>query len=147
MEQENALEFYERVTEGTDLYKTITLEHNSGAALDGFEMYAIDKQTLAGVIQRLPEQMFEAVEGAEDADEAEAELEDDGGDLSAVTKETVDAFEDLCSESLQHPEYTSIQVEKIVKELNFETLFELGTEIINMSVEDTGSIRGFHEQG
>lgn len=147
MEQENAIEFYERVTGGTDNYKTVALEHSTGAELGGFEMYAIDKKALARTIQRLPDDMFEAVEGAEDAEDAEAQLEDEGGDLSAVNEDTVEAFEDLCAESLDHPEYTSVQINNIVSELNFETLFQLGTEIINMSVEDTGSIRGFHEQG
>ena len=147
MEQENAMEFYERVTSGTDNYKTITIEHETGAEMPGFEIYAIGKKSLARTIQRLPDDMFEAVEGAEDPEDAEAQLEDNGGDLSAVNESTVEAFEDLCSESLDHPEYTSVQIENIVAELNFETLFELGTEIINMSVEDTGSIRGFHEQG
>jgi len=30
--------------------------------------------------------------------------------------------------------------------LNFETLFGLGTEIINMSSDRTGDIRGFQKQ-
>lgn len=145
MQQTEALDFYERVTEGTEQYKEITLEHKSGAALSGVRMYAIDKQKLAGVIERLPSSMFEAVEGAEDADEAEEELEDAGGNLDAVTEETVLAFEDLVAESLDHDEYTSTQIRHIAEELDFETLFRLGTEIINMSVEDTGSIRDFHE--
>jgi hypothetical protein len=38
-------------------------------------------------------------------------------------------------------------MDKIVAELNFEVLFELGTEIIDMSSEQTGSIRGFQKQG
>ncbi len=146
MEQESALDFYKRLTEGTEQYKTIELEHETGATLSDVKMYAIDKQTLAGVIERLPDEMFEAVEGAEDAESAEEELEEEGGDLAAVTEETVDAFEDLVSESLKHDDLTPAQMRKIAEELNFETLFELGTEIINMSVEDTGDIRGFREQ-
>jgi len=146
MEQESALDFYKRLTQGTEQYKTIELEHETGATLKDVRMYAIDKQTLAGVIERLPDQMFEAVEGAEDADAAEDDLEEQGGDLAAVTEETVDAFEDLVAESLDHEELTPAQISHIAEELNFETLFELGTEIINMSVEDTGDIRGFREQ-
>lgn len=146
MEQESALDFYKRLTQGTEQYKTIELEHETGATLKDVKMYAIDKQTLAGVIERLPDQMFEAVEGAEDAEDAEDDLEDRGGDLAAVTEDTVDAFEDLVAESLDHEELTPAQMNHIAEELNFETLFELGTEIINMSVEDTGDIRGFREQ-
>lgn len=146
MEQDNALDFYERLTQGTERYNTIELEHESGAVLQDVRMHAIDKRTLAGVIERLPDEMFEAVEGAENPEEAEEELEEEGGDLSAVTEETVDAFEDLTKESLEHDELTQAQMGHIAEELDFETLFELGTEIINMSVEDTGDIRGFREQ-
>lgn len=146
MKQDNALDFYERLTQGTERYKTIELEHQSGATLEDVRMYAIDKQTLAGVIERLPNEMFEAVEGAEGPEDAEEELEEQGGELEAMTEDTVNAFEDLVAESLDHEKLTPTQITKISRELNFETLFELGTEIINMSVEDTGDIRGFREQ-
>lgn len=146
MEETEALDFYERVTQGTENYKDITLEHDSGASLPGFEMHAISKQKLAGVIERLPSEMFEAVDEAEgNPEEAEENLEEAGGNLDAVTEGTVEAFEDLIVESLRHEELTNTQIRHIAEELDFETLFELGTEIINMSVEDTGSIRGFHE--
>ena len=146
MEETQALDFYERITQGTAQYKTISLEHKSGATLNDVELHPIDKQTLAGVIERLPSSMFEAVEGAEDADEAEDEYEEAGGNLDAVTEGTVDAFNDLIFESIDHNKLTNPQLRHIVDELDFETLFELGTEVINMSVEDTGSIRGFQEQ-
>lgn len=146
MEEEQALDFYERVTQGKNRSKTITLEHQSGANLEGVKMHVIDKTDLAGVIEKLPEDMFDAVEGAENADDAEEQLEDNGGSVSAVNEDTVEAFEKLCKKSLTHPELTKPQLDHIVEELNFETLFELGTEIINLSVEETGAIRGFHEQ-
>lgn len=147
MQEEEALDFYQRITEGKDRAKTISLEHSSGATLEGVRMYAVDKQTLAGIVERLPDELFESVEGAENPEEAEEELEQAGGSLSAVNEDTVGAFEDLVADSLDHPELTKPQMEHIVQELNFETLFELGTEIINMSVEETGSIRGFRAQG
>lgn len=146
MQEENALEFYERITAGKDRYETITLEHDSGATLTGVQMHPVDKRTLAGVIERLPEELFEAVEDAPDPDTAEEEFEEGGGNLGAVTEGTVEAFEDLCKESLKHDELTATQLNHIVSELNFETLFELGTEIINMSVESTGAVRDFQKQ-
>ena len=146
MEENQALDFYDRITSGKERYETITLEHQSGAELENVRMYAISKQKLAGVIERLPSEMFEAVEGAEDGEEAEEDLEQAGGNLDAVTEDTVNAFEDLIAESIDHQELTRTQLRNIAEELDFETLFVLGTEIINMSVEDTGSIRGFHEQ-
>jgi len=146
MEENQALDFYDRITSGKERYETITLEHQSGAELENVRMYAISKQKLAGVIERLPSEMFEAVEGAEDGEEAEEDLEQAGGNLDAVTEDTVNAFEDLIAESIDHQELTRTQLRNIAEELDFETLFELGTEIINMSVEDTGDIRGFREQ-
>jgi hypothetical protein len=146
MQEEEALDFYQRVTEGTDRTQIIQLEHSSGSTLSNVEMSPVDKKTLASIVERLPDEMFESVEGAENAEEAEEELEEAGGSLSAVNEDTVGAFEDLCQKSLNHPELTKPQMDKIVSELNFETLFEIGTEIINMSVEETGSIRGFRAQ-
>lgn len=147
MDEEEALDFYKRITEGKTRYETISLEHTTGAMLEDVKMHPVDKTTLAGIIDKLPDEMFEAVEDAEDADEAEEELEDAGGSLNAVTAETVEAFETLCKESLTHEGLTKPQMHHIVDELNFETLFELGTEIINMSSEQTGAVRGFRKQG
>jgi hypothetical protein len=146
MQQEEALDFYKRITEGKKRYQEIALEHASGAALEGVELHPVDKKTLAGTIQNLPDEMFDAVEDAESAEEAEKSLEEDGGSLSAVSADTVEAFEDLCKNSLRHPELTSSQMGHIVKELNFEVLFEVGTEIINISSTDTGGIRAFQKQ-
>jgi hypothetical protein len=146
MQEEEALDFYQRITEGTNRTKTISLEHSSGAVLENVKMQPVDKTRLAGIIEKLPEEMFESVEGAEDVEEAEEQLEEAGGSMSAVTEETVEAFEQLVSDSLRHPSLTAPQMTQIVEELNFEMLFELGTEIINMSVEETGSIRSFREQ-
>ena len=147
MQEEEALDFYQRITEGKKRHQTISLTHSSGSTLEGVRMHPVDKKTLAGVIEKLPEEMFDAVEDAEDADDAEEQLEEQGGSLGAVNADTVDAFEELCAEALDHPELTKPQMEHIVQELNFEVLFELGTEIINMSSEETGAIRGFQKQG
>jgi len=145
MQQEQAMEFYERLTQGTEYYKEISLEHESGGTLEGVHLHAVEKQRLARTIERLPDDMFDAVEGAEDAQDAEEQLEEEGGDLSAVTEGTVGAFEELVADSMEHEEFTNTQVNRVVNELNFEVLFRLGTEIINMSVEETGSIQAFHE--
>jgi hypothetical protein len=147
MQEEEALDFYQRITEGKKRHQTISLTHSSGSTLEEVKMRPVDKRTLAGVIEKLPDSMFEAVEDAENAEDAEEALEERGGSLNAVNSETVDAFEELCKSSLSHSELTKPQMEHIVGELNFEVLFELGTEIINMSSEETGAIRGFQKQG
>lgn len=147
MQEEEALDFYQRVTQGTKRYQEISLTESSGATLTGVEMHPVDKTVLARIIEKLPDEMFEAVDDAEDADEAEEQLEEQGGSLNAVNESTVGAFETICEKSLTHPELTEPQMDHIVSELNFEVLFEVGTEIINMSSEQTGSIRSFQKQG
>jgi len=147
MEEEEALEFYERITQGTKRFQTISLEHETGSVLNDVKMHPVNKRTLAGVIQQLPENMFAAVEDTETAEEAEEALQESGEGLNAVTEETVNAFENICEESLTHPKLTNTQMKHIIAQLNFETLFELGTEIINMSSDRTGDIRGFQKQG
>lgn len=146
MAELDPMEFYEQVTSGVDEYKEISLEIEDGGRLGGFELHIVDKKRLARTIERLPDSMFDAVEGAENADEAEDEFEERGGNLDAVTEDTVDAFEALISDSLRHPSFDGAQINVIVDKLSFEKLFELGTEVINMSVENTGEIRDFHER-
>ncbi|AGM11349.1 hypothetical protein M199_gp019 [Halogranum tailed virus 1] len=147
MNQDTAIDFYERVTQGTKQKKTISLEHESGATLEGVEMHPVDKRMLASVIQRLPDEMFDAVDEAEDADAAEDAI-DESEELSmaAVTEDTVEAFEDLCKASLSHPDLAPPQMNDIVDNLNFEMLFRVGTEVIDMSVESDGAVKDFHEQ-
>lgn len=146
MQESTANDFYERLVEGTDYTKTISLEHGSGAKLEKVEVHPVDKKVLADVIQSLPEDMFDAVEEADDPDEAEEMLEDQGMSVSALGSDTVDAFERLVSESLDHEELTQPQIEAIVAELDFSILFELGGDIIDMSFADGGAIKDFHEQ-
>jgi hypothetical protein len=148
MQESTANEFYERIVEGTDYVKKIELEHGSGHKLEGVEMHPVDKQTLASVVQALPSEMFDAVKDADDPDEAQEMLEDGGADtsLDSMNAETVQAFEQLVSDSLRHPELTNSQMQSIVEALDFEVLFELGGEIMDMSFSDSGAIKDFREQ-
>lgn len=146
MQDNEALAFYDRIVEGKDDTDTITLEHHSGQTLENVRMTTVDKQVLGSVIERLPQEMFEAVEETEDYDDAEEQLEDQGMGTEAVTEQTIAAFEDLCAESLQHDDLTPSHMESIVEELDFELLFSLGAEIIERSFEQSGAIKDFHEQ-
>lgn len=150
MQEQEAMEFYERLTQGTERYNEITLEESSGAALSGFRINTVDKRKLASIIERLPEEIFDGEEVDEELDEDDLEElneEDVSSDnMAAMTENTVDAFEDLVQTSLSHPKLTSAQIDTVVEELDFEVLFELGSQIINMSVESTGKIQAFHEQ-
>lgn len=144
MQQETAMEFYERVVEGTKQTKTISLVHGSGSTLEGVKMHPVDKRQLADAISRLPEDIFEA---AEEADGADTEEELEGISLNSVDGDTIAAFEDLCTESLDHPDLAPIQMEEIIGELAFEPLFELGSQIIDMSVDESDAVKDFQEQG
>lgn len=147
MQDKQANDFYERIVEGTEYTRKIELSHESGETLEGVEMHPVDKQTLADVIQALPEDMFSAVEAADSPEEAEEMLEGSGAgmSLSSMSSDTVDAFEELVAESLSHPAYTNTQMEQVVQALGFAKLFELGGEIIDMSFAEGGAIEDFRE--
>jgi hypothetical protein len=144
MQETEAIDFYKRIVNGTESTREIDLEHADGYVLADVQMRPVEKTELASVIERLPESIFEAAEEAQgDIEQAEEQVD---GDMSAVNEDTVEAFEDLLADSLDHPDLTRSQMVDIVAELSFEMLFELGSEVINMSVEETGEIRDFHEQ-
>lgn len=149
MQDNQANEFYERIVKGKDYKETISLEHGSGHKLEGVEMRPVDKRTLAYVVQKLPDEMFEAVEEAETPEEAEEMIEEGEGDLSlsAMSDDTVEAFEHLAKKSLSHPDLTNTQMGDIVDQLDFGVLFELGGQIIDISFAQSGAIKDFHEQG
>jgi len=149
MQESTANEFYERIVEGTDYEKKITLKLDSGHTLEGVEIYPVNKQNLADVIQSLPSDMFDAVEEADSAEEAEKMLEEEDADtasLDAMSSETVDAFEKICKDSLDHEDLTTSQMNRIVEELDFSLLFDIGGQVIDMSFSEGGAIKDFQEQ-
>jgi len=148
MQESTANDFYERIVAGTDYKRSIEIEDNTGRKLENVQVHPVDKRVLADVIQALPEEMFDAVEQADDPEEAEELLEEGEGGMSlaSMSSETVDAFENLVKESLKHPELTSTQMDHIVEELDFGMLCELGGESIDMSFSEGGAIKDFREQ-
>lgn len=143
---DNAEEFYERLLEGTEHSKTITLEHTTGDTLNNVELTVVDKKNIADAVEDMPDELFEATEDEDvDADEAE-EIARQTGQSAAISEEVVTGFEDLCGYSLEHPSLSDSQMRQIIEELDFTTLFELGTEILNFSVENSGDVKGFREQ-
>lgn len=147
MEQETAIDFYDRIVQGKQYHESITLEHQSGATLEDVRMQPVDKKVLANVIEKLPEEIFEAVESADDPEEAEDMLDEDVSSIGAMSADTVEAFEDLCKASLSHEELTAKQMEQMVEALDFGVLFELGGQIIDMSFADGAAIKDFRAQG
>ena len=148
MKNNDSNDFYDRIVEGQEYYETVTLTHESGAELEGVELHPVDKQTLASVIEKLPEEMFDAIDEAENPDEAEEMLEEGSGSdgIAAMNGDTVTAFENLVKDSAVHPQLTNTQMAEIIDSLGFELLFELGGKIIDMSFENSGAVKDFHEQ-
>lgn len=146
MQEEDAIDFYKRITEGTKQHREIDLTHESGSTLTGVEMHPVDKVTLSQVFEKLPEDLFEGVEDAETAAEAEEQLEQSDTSIGAVNPDTVEGFEMLCKEALDHPELTDPQMRQIIDELSFEVLFEVGSEVIELSSEQAGAVQDFQRR-
>jgi len=142
-EEVDAMDFYKRVTESENETREYTLEHETGATL-AIELTVVNRKTLLDEINRLPDEMLQTLSQAEDEDEAQ-EIAEERNMLSNVNGDTILAFENICVASMSHDELTSHNFEEIVAELDFETLFEIGSEVIEMSFEETGSIKDFHE--
>lgn len=145
MTEIDSMEFYKRVTESENETREYTLGHESGAETT-FELTVVNRKTLLDEINRLPDPMLETLSQAEDEDEAQ-EMAEQQNMLSNVNGDTILAFENICIESLSDPDgkLTRHNFEEIVAELDFETLFEIGSEIIEMSFEETGSIKDFQK--
>lgn len=148
MQEEEALAFFDGIVNGQNKVhkKTSFKDSGTGLVLEDVEIHPVSKGALASTVSALPEELFAAVDSAETPEEAEKLAEESGTNISAMSDKTVDAFEDLLKESLRHEHLTQHQMEKIVEELSFEKLFELGSQVIDISFEHSGRIKDFHEQ-
>lgn len=146
MTEVDSMEFYQRVTESENDVSTYTLEHQSGAEMK-VELQVVNRKTLLDEINRLPDEMLQTLSEADDEDDAQ-EMAEERNMLSNVNGDTILAFENICVASMNDPEgkLTRHNFEEIVAELDFETLFEIGSEVIEMSFEETGSIKDFHKE-
>lgn len=143
MPETDAMDFYQRVTESENEVREYTLEHQTGAELT-IELTVVNRKTLLDEINRLPDEMLQTLSEAEDEEDAQ-EMAEDENMLSNVNGDTILAFENICVASMNHDDLTSHNFEEIVSELDFESLFEIGSEVIEMSFEETGSIKDFHK--
>lgn len=143
----DAKEFQQRMLGGSDEFKTIVLEAD-GLELEGVEMHVVGKGQLSRTVEALPDEILEAdtYEVDEDitAEEAEEIAAEEGS--AKVTESMYNAFEELCTESLKHKDLTNVQMGLIVEEFAFELVFELGSEILTYSLENSGAVTGFREQ-
>lgn len=143
MQEIDAIEFYDRVVSDRDRTEEITLEHQSGAGLT-MDVIVVDRKELLDEISRLPEEMLETISEAEDEAEAKEEAEEKGM-MNGVNGDTILAFENICKKGLRHDELTSMNIDDMVEELSFEALFPLGSKVIEMGFENSGTIEDFHE--
>lgn len=146
MQHVEAMEFFDRVVSDDEdgPAETVTLEHESGAALDVY-VKAIDRKEILDQLQMLPDEMLEVMGGADDPEEAKEEAEE-ANMLTNVTGDVITAFEELCTKGVTHPELTEHNLELMVGEFDFEVLFGLGMKVMEKSFEGSGSVQGFHEQ-
>lgn len=145
MQHVDAMEFFDRVVDDEDEPdETVTLEHQSGAALD-VHLKGLDRKEILDQLKNLPDSMVDAMTEAEDPEEAEERAREQNL-MADVDGSTVEAFETLCTKGITHPELTSHNIERMVDEFDFEVLFSLGAQVIELSFEDGGSIENFHEQ-
>lgn len=146
MSEVDALDFHSRLTDTDNKTSKYRLVHEPSNAEITVTMESVDRKKILDEINKLPSEMLQTLSEAEDEDEAQ-ELAEERNMLSSVNGDTVEAFENICSHSLTHDELTSHHIDDIVGQLSFEVLFEMGSEIIEMSLGDSGSIKDFHEVG
>lgn len=145
MTEVDGMEFYQRVTDSEPKSEDFVLTHESNAEIT-IELVEVDRKKLMDEINRLPDEMMEMLSEAEDEDEAQ-ELAEERNMLSGVNGQTILAFENICLESMAHPDLTRHNFEDMVQELSFEVLFEMGARVIELSFENQGSIKDFREAG
>lgn len=142
MEEQDALDFYKKVIGGRDqTVREITLTHKDGDELD-VELHPVERKKLLDQIQRLPDELLEVIAEADDAEEAEDEV-DAAALLRGMSGEAVAAFEEICALGLKHPDLADDDFRDMCTQFSFEALFPVGAQVIEISLEDTGVVKDF----
>lgn len=143
MTEVDALDWYETVVSDETTTEEYVLEHSTGAELS-VTLAPVDRKKLLNQISKLPDEMLSTLSEADDEDEAQ-EMAEEQDMLSNVNGDTIDAFESICVAGMNHPKLSSNEFQDIVNHLSFEVLFELGSKLIELSFEETGSVEGFRK--
>lgn len=146
MKEIDPVDFYEKVVDDDEAASAANervLEYRTGEALT-VEVRDVDRDWLFDQLDRLPDEVMEALAGAEDAEEAEQRAREENL-FANVDGETIRTFEDICSRGLFHAELTGDHWEMMVGELGLEVLFSIGAEIMELTLGDGGAIKDFHE--
>lgn len=146
MNEGDAFTFYEEVVGGEDGVDNTdqieyVLEAANGRELDLY-LTKLDRKFVIDKLNDLPDEMLELFAEVDDPEEAQ-ERADEQNALAGLSGDAVGAFEELCAASMEHGELTQHHFDDLVAELSLEVLFEMGSEIIELSLEDNGKITGF----
>ena len=149
MNEGDAFAFYEDVVggeEGVDNTEQVeyVLEAANGRELE-LILTELDRKFVIDKLNSLPDEMLEMFSAVDDPEEAQRRAEEQNA-LTGLSGDAIGAFEDLCAESMEHGELTQHHFDDMVTELDLEVLFEMGSEIIEMSLSDSGKITGFRER-
>jgi len=143
MTEVDALDWYAKVVSDETTTEDYVLEHSTGAELT-VTLAPVDRKELLNQISKLPDEMLSTLSEADDEDEAQ-EMAEEQDMLSNVNGDTIEAFESICVSGLSHAELTSNEFKDIVDHLSFEVLFEVGSKLIELSFEETGTVEGFRK--
>jgi len=149
MNEGDALDFYEDVVGGGDASapsETVeyVLEAANGRELT-VELTPVDRKFVIDKLNALPDEMLELFSEVDDPEEAQERAQEQNA-LTGLSGDAIGAFEEICAESMEHGELTQHHFDEMVEELSLEIVFEMGSEVIEMSLDDDGAITGFREQ-
>lgn len=139
------MRFYNDVMDSETEVRERVIENDTGARIK-VELHEVDRKKLLDQINKLPDEMLQTLSEADDEDEAE-EMAEEQNMLSSVDGSTIAAFENICALSMDDPngKLTPHHFEDLVTKLDFDVLFNMGAEVIEISLGDTGKIKHFHE--
>ena len=151
MDEGDALDFYKDVCGDPEQSDHIVekgepyvIEARNGRELE-LELTQLDRKVVIDKLNELPDELLELFDEADDAEEAQEEASATDA-LAGLSGDAIGAFESLCADSMEHGTLTSHHFEGLAEELSLEILFEMGSIIIEMSLEDDGKISGFRER-
>lgn len=149
MNEGDALDFYEDVVEdgdatGPDKSVEYVLEAANGRELT-IELTEVDRKFVIDKLNALPDEMLEMFSEVDDPEEAQERAQEQNA-LTGLSGDAVGAFEAICAKSMEHAELTQHHFDDMVQELSLEVVFEMGSEVIEMSLDDDGAITGFRER-
>ncbi len=147
MDESEAVSFFDEMVNDTPstARETYVLESETGHELTVY-IKQLDRAYVIDKLAELPDEMLQQMEDVDDPENMDEEdaIEATNG-LGGLSGDAIRAFEELCAEGMDHSDLTTHQFERIVGELSLEVLFEIGSIIIELSLEEDGRITGFRK--